>query len=127
MRHLSTERIRPSWPALQSLVRAGRFFFIETLVRNALYLWQVHTIVGLGAVWATAFGVFNTIRVGRLQSLRVAWLNVIQWGLIMVPIQTLEATSLVFVGHRYGEWTTRKGQSASRRDLFGMLPALCLC
>jgi hypothetical protein len=36
--------------------------------------------------YATARGVFNTIR----------------WGLIMMPIQALEATTLAFVGHAWG-------------------------
>jgi Na+-driven multidrug efflux pump len=99
---MSLRQCRPSLAAWKTLARAGQFFFAETVVRNALYLWQVHTIIGLGSLWATSFGVFNTIR----------------WGLIMVPVQTLEATALVFVGHRFGEWTKRKGHSASRRDLF---------
>ncbi|GBF61951.1 hypothetical protein TMEN_4472 [Trichophyton mentagrophytes] len=69
------------------LARPGFIFFLESAIRNTLYLWLVAGIVSMGADYATAWGVFNTIR----------------WGLIMVPVQALEATSLTFVGHRWGE------------------------
>jgi hypothetical protein len=42
----------------------------------------------MGPTYATAWGVFNTIR----------------WGLVMVPVQALEATTLAFVGHAWGAW-----------------------
>lgn len=29
-----------------------------------------------------------------------------RWGLVMVPVQALEATSLAFVGHAWGVWRT---------------------
>ena len=48
-----------SGQSLLVLAKAGSWFFIESAIRNALYLWQVHTIVGLGTDWATAFGVFK--------------------------------------------------------------------
>ncbi|KAK4565651.1 hypothetical protein LTR86_003499 [Recurvomyces mirabilis] len=48
----------------------------------------------MGSDYATAWGVFNTIR----------------WGLIMVPVQALEATSLTFIGHSWGMW---------RREMIG--------
>ncbi len=60
---------------------------------------------------ATAWGVFNTIR----------------WGLVMVPVQVLEATSLAFVGHRWGEWRKGIGAGTLRpvrvgwRTLFGVV------
>jgi hypothetical protein len=44
--------------------------------------WLVRGIVGLGSDYATAWGVFSTIR----------------WGLTMVPVMALEATTLTFVG-----------------------------
>ncbi|KAI2604811.1 uncharacterized protein GGS25DRAFT_398948 [Hypoxylon fragiforme] len=78
----------PSLQALRTLARPGSLTFLESLVRNALYLWLVTTIVSLGSTYATAWGIFNTIR----------------WGLVMVPVQALEATALAFVGHRWGEW-----------------------
>lgn len=40
----------------------------------------------MSADYATAWGVFSTIR----------------WGLIMVPVQAAEATTLTFVGHAWG-------------------------
>jgi Na+-driven multidrug efflux pump len=74
----------------------------------------VSTIVALGAVYATAWGVFNTIR----------------WGLIMVPVQALEATASQFIGHNWGDWrrrvniSTRKPR-ASWKDLHDIVrPAL---
>jgi Na+-driven multidrug efflux pump len=95
LKKLTTEP-SPSVPffrlsSLLILAQAGSFFFLESAIRNALYLWLVSTIVSLGHDYATAWGVFNTIR----------------WGLIMVPVQTLEASSLVFVAHRWGRWCVR--------------------
>ena len=100
------DKLRPSFDALKVLLPPGLIFFTESAVRNALYLWLVSTIVALGAVYATAWGVFNTIR----------------WGLIMVPVQALEATALQFIGHNWGDWrrrmdiSTRKPR-ASIKDL----------
>ncbi|KAF6527320.1 hypothetical protein HZS61_010364 [Fusarium oxysporum f. sp. conglutinans] len=108
--HDPQEKLRPSFDALKVLLRPGLIFFTESAVRNALYLWLVSTIVALGAVYATAWGVFNTIR----------------WGLIMVPVQALEATALQFIGHNWGDWrrrvdiSTRKPQ-ASLKDLRGIV------
>ena len=63
----------------------------------------------MGNDYATAWGVFNTIR----------------WGLIMVPVQTLEASSLTFVGHNWGLWrarigVTRRRAKASVQDILGI-------
>ena len=94
MKHTPREpqdKLRPSFDALKVLLPPGLIFFTESAVRNALYLWLVSTIVALGAVYATAWGVFNTIR----------------WGLIMVPVQALEATALQFIGHNWGDWRRR--------------------
>jgi Na+-driven multidrug efflux pump len=77
---------RPTLRALTLLLRTGLITLSESAIRNALYLWLVSTIVSLGSLYATAWGVFNTIR----------------WGLVMVPVNALEATSLAFMGHRWG-------------------------
>ena len=90
--------VRPSLSALKILLRPGVITFIESAVRNALYLWLVHGIVSMGSDYATAWGVFNTIR----------------WGLVMVPVQALEATALAFVGHAWGQW--RKNVGIERRQ-----------
>lgn len=79
--------LRPSFAALEVLARPGFIFFTESAVRNALYLWLIHGIVSMGSDYATAWGVFSTIR----------------WGLVMVPVQALEATTLTFVGHSWGQ------------------------
>jgi Na+-driven multidrug efflux pump len=91
-------RVAPTLGGLMILVRPGIMTFIESAVRNALYLWLITGIVGLGQDYATAWGVFNTIR----------------WGLIMVPVQTLEATSLTFIGHAWGRWRRQIGSEARK-------------
>ena len=80
--------IRLSAAALRELSRPATFTFAESAIRNALYLWQVSTIVELGSVYATAWGVFNTIR----------------WGPLMVPANAFQQTALAFVGHRWGTY-----------------------
>ncbi|KAJ6436618.1 hypothetical protein O9K51_10864 [Purpureocillium lavendulum] len=77
---ITTENIASHFAALKILVRPGLITFAESAVRNVLYLWLVSTIVALGSTYATAWGVFNTIR----------------WGLVMVPVSALEASTLAF-------------------------------
>ncbi|KAF2452487.1 hypothetical protein BDY21DRAFT_294614 [Lineolata rhizophorae] len=90
--------LKPSLHALIVLARPGFIFLVESAIRNALYLWLVSTIVAMGSDYATAWGVFNTIR----------------WGLVMVPVQSLEATALTFIGHAWGEWRQSVGISTRR-------------
>ncbi|KAK3697493.1 hypothetical protein LTR37_017439 [Vermiconidia calcicola] len=92
------EPAKISLSALLILARPGAYTFAESAIRNALYLWLVSTIVALGSDYATAWGVFNTIR----------------WGLVMVPVQALEATSLAFVGHAWGAWRREVGVNRRR-------------
>lgn len=89
----SDERVRPGIRALKVLARPSFYTFTESAIRNALYLWMVSRIISLGENYGTAWGVFNTIR----------------WGLIMVPVQALEASTLAFVGHNWGQWRARVG------------------
>jgi Na+-driven multidrug efflux pump len=91
--------IHPSLRALKVLARPGVLTLTESAIRNALYLWLVSGIVALGSDYSTAWGVFNTIR----------------WGLIMVPVQALEATSLTFIGHRWGSF--RLTSTSTRRPV----------
>ncbi|KAF7970939.1 hypothetical protein HWV62_22590 [Athelia sp. TMB] len=108
---------KPSVRALKVLLRPGVFTFVESAVRNALYLWLISGIVAMGSDYATAWGVFNTIR----------------WGLIMVPVQALEASSLTFIGHAWGRWRASVGSDqtrakATRAELFEITrPALASC
>ncbi|KAK3058476.1 hypothetical protein LTR09_000040 [Extremus antarcticus] len=97
-RRTAGHSIKPSMSALVVLAKPGAFTFAESAVRNALYLWLISGIVAMGSDYATAWGVFNTIR----------------WGLIMVPVQALEATSLAFVGHEWGAWRRTVGTSTRR-------------
>ncbi|KAK1990085.1 hypothetical protein LX36DRAFT_593376 [Colletotrichum falcatum] len=104
----------PSAGALRILLRPGIPPLVESAVRNALYLWLVSNIVSMGSTYATAWGVFNTIR----------------WGLVMVPVQALEQTSLAFVGHAWGGWRRAVGLGcrrprATKQAVFGIArPAL---
>ncbi|KAF2501886.1 hypothetical protein BU16DRAFT_211451 [Lophium mytilinum] len=93
----SEEQVRPNIKAWIVLARPAVYTFTESLIRNVFYLWVVSTIIGLGQEYATAWGVFNTIR----------------WGLIMVPVQALQNSTLTFIGHRWGHW--RKQKEASDR------------
>jgi len=97
----------PRWSSLKALAKPGLHTTVESAVRNALYLWLIHGIVDLGSDYATAWGIFNTIR----------------WGLVMVPINALSATSSTFVGHEWGLWRDRvlaRGfTQASLTDLIG--------
>ncbi|MCJ1305756.1 hypothetical protein MMC08_008572 [Hypocenomyce scalaris] len=104
----SSDSVKPSLEALKKLARPSIYTFSESAVRNAIYLWLVSRIVLMGETYATAWGVFNTIR----------------WGLIMVPVEALEASTLTFVGHNWGRWRARVGRTAeraqaSRNDIAG--------
>lgn len=81
----------PTLSAFLVLLKPGSITFIESAIRNALYLWLVHGVVAMSTEYATAWGVFTTIR----------------WGLVMVPVQALEATTLTFVGHAWGQLKRR--------------------
>ncbi|KXS20257.1 hypothetical protein M427DRAFT_405693 [Gonapodya prolifera JEL478] len=106
----------------KDFVKPGFIFFVESAVRNALYLWLITGIVALACVphklrhltrgssspsavlrsnvYATAWGVFNTIR----------------WGIVMVPSNALEASSSTFVGHA---WSTFQTNHVSVKDVPG--------
>lgn len=88
-------------PTLQGfivLLKPGSITLIESALRNALYLWLVSGVVSMSADYATAWGVFSTIR----------------WGLVMVPVQAAEATALTFVGHGWGQ--LKQGSDPQRRS-----------
>lgn len=112
--HHPYENTLPSLGALKVLARPGIITFTESAIRNALYLWLVSGIIAMGSEYATAWGIFNTIR----------------WGLIMVPVQALEATSLAFIGHNWGRWRQNIGidirrAKTDRRTIFQIIrPAL---
>lgn len=59
------ETLGPTFSALKVLLRPGLATFAESAIRNVLYLWLVTTIVALGTTYATAWGIFNTIRWGE--------------------------------------------------------------
>lgn len=97
--HMDAKRLTWfSYASLKELILPGRWTFTESAIRNAIYLWQIHGVVSMGQAYATAWGVFNTIR----------------WGLIMVPVNALEATSNAFVGHRWGIYQRSRHTPSSR-------------
>lgn len=66
----------------------------------------MHEIILLGSDYATSWGMFNTIR----------------WGLVMVPVHALEASTLTFVGHRWGMYRASQDYEhprASRKEIMG--------
>ncbi|CAG8980763.1 hypothetical protein HYALB_00011341, partial [Hymenoscyphus albidus] len=93
VRNQDAEKIGPQFAALKILLRPAVYTFTETVVRNAFYLWLVAVIINMGKTYATAWRVFNTIR----------------WGVVMVPVNTLQASALKFVGHRWSAWHARVG------------------
>ncbi|KAG9047375.1 hypothetical protein FS837_002428 [Tulasnella sp. UAMH 9824] len=99
--------IVPKYSAWLSLAKPGLFTFLESAFRNGLYLWLIHGVVALGRDYATAWGVFNTIR----------------WGIVMVPVNALEATSGTFGGHAWNDWRARAKASGNFKakwsDIFG--------
>ncbi|KEQ99644.1 hypothetical protein AUEXF2481DRAFT_45739 [Aureobasidium subglaciale EXF-2481] len=110
------EPVRPSFACLRTLARPGTLTFAESAIRNTLYLWLVNGIVAMGSDYATAWGIFSSIR----------------WGLIMVPVQALEATTLAFIGHSWGEWRKETDRdrrpTASRQKIYNIIrPALWSC
>lgn len=96
-----TGPVKPALSALKILIRPGIFTFAESAVRNALYLWLIHGIISMSADYATAWGIFNTIR----------------WGLVMVPVLALESSSLAFVGHRWGSWRALTGAQLRKAQM----------
>lgn len=102
----------PTIPGFLVLLKPGSITFIESAVRNALYLWLVAGIVSMSADYATAWGVFSTIR----------------WGLMMVPVQAAEATTLAFVGHAWGQLRRREDiQRRSWWNLYSTVGPLSSC
>lgn len=91
-------KLRPTLKSLSILWRPAVYTFTESVIRNSIYLWIVSNIIALGQDYATAWGVFNTIR----------------WGLIMVPVQSLETSTLTFVGHYWGRWRAQMGVNHRR-------------
>ena len=86
-------------------------FFWNSSLSSIRSLWQVHGVVSMGQAYATAWGVFNTIR----------------WGLIMVPVNALEATSNTFVGHRWGIYQSSKPIQSSRASISDIRCNFNLC
>jgi len=103
----SEQSVRPGLQALKILIGPSLYTFIESALPNSIYLWVVSRIILMGENYATAWEVFNTIR----------------WGLVMVPVQSLEASTLTFVGHNWGRWRARVGIDLKAKGIkSGYLP-----
>ncbi|KAF2811824.1 uncharacterized protein BDZ99DRAFT_519069 [Mytilinidion resinicola] len=85
----SEERVRTNIKALIVLAQPIMYIFTKSAMRNALYLWIVSTIIGLGQDYATAWGVFNTIPIGTYHGasagiaefdLDLHWASMGHWG-----------------------------------------------
>ncbi|PQE20421.1 hypothetical protein CJF30_00001723 [Rutstroemia sp. NJR-2017a BBW] len=106
-----------NFASLWTLIKPGRWTFFESALRNAIYLWLIHGIVSMGLNYATAWGVFNNIR----------------WGIVMVPVNALEASTSAFVGHAWGAWRAQVGPhekkpKATLSDLYTISrPAFVSC
>ncbi|KAJ5657784.1 uncharacterized protein N7484_001433 [Penicillium longicatenatum] len=101
-------KLKISIDALKTLVRPSLYTFAESAIRSSIYLWLVNRIVQLGDLYATAWGIFTTIRL----------------GLIMIPVQALEASTLAFVGHSWGHFRATqqiKYPKATRAEVFALL------
>jgi Na+-driven multidrug efflux pump len=86
LQHHSIEpgnKTRPSLASLKALAVPGKWTFLESALRNAIYLWLISGIISIGSDYATAWGVFNTIRL----------------GIFIVPVQALKASTLTFIGY----------------------------
>ncbi|KAF7903011.1 hypothetical protein EAF00_002913 [Botryotinia globosa] len=92
-RNATEPKPRISILALKTLFKPGKWTFLESALRNAIYLWLIHGIVSMGLDYATAWGVFNNIR----------------WGIVMVPVNALQASTSTFVGHAWGAWRKSVG------------------
>jgi len=103
--------LMPTWASLAILARPGIFTMLESAFRNMVYLWLVTGVVKTGLAYATAWGVFNTIR----------------WGVVMVPVYALEASSGTFVGHRWGAWRSRVGAGMGRQIKASTKDLKCMC
>jgi len=103
------ESPRPSLRSLRVLIPPGIWTFWSPLcAMPSISRCSVALKVSMGSEYATAFGVFNTIR----------------WGLIMVPVLTPEQSTLALVGHTWGTWRAKVGlerrkASATWKDEFG--------
>jgi hypothetical protein len=98
------ENLRIGFPEFITLLKPSVYTFTESAIRNAIYLWLVNRIIQMGDTYATAWGVFNTIR----------------WGLVMVPVQALESSTLAFVGHAWAAFRASSDTShprASRKEI----------
>lgn len=98
------EHMKIGLSAFMTLLKPSVYTFTESSIRNAIYLWLVNRIVQMGETYATAWGVFNTIR----------------WGLVMVPVQALESSTLAFVSHAWGSFRASSDTThprASRKEI----------
>lgn len=79
---------RPSWSALTPFLGPAAYFFAETAIRMAPFLWLSSSLVQTSMQLATAWSIFS----------------VLTWALFLVPVQAAEASSAVYISHLWAAW-----------------------
>ena len=135
------ERVQFSIAYLRVMARAAAYTLFESALRNAIYLWLIAKIVKLGDDYATGerrarryFAAIGALQLGPFlirfdgaSSWQVAIVDVVDMAVdvrdgLQVPVQALQASALIFVGHNFGAWRSRAGEGerrASRREIIG--------
>jgi len=87
-------KARPCSASLIILWQHGCWTFAESAIRNVFNAWlMIGFEGGMGLDDKLAWGTFSAIR-GR-------------GSILMVPLQALEASTLTYVGHAWGEWRAK--------------------
>lgn len=82
-------RARPCYSSLKTLATHGFWTLTESALRQSVSMWLMNGLVAaMGPDNFIAWTTFNTIRS----------------GILTVPLQALEASTLTFIGHAWGEW-----------------------
>ncbi|KAF9053447.1 hypothetical protein BJ165DRAFT_1340079, partial [Panaeolus papilionaceus] len=81
------------------LYNVGQWTFLESAMRNAVYMWQMHDITSLGLEYALVWATFGVVR-------RIT---------VDIPVRSLELTTNTFVGNNWRVYLERK--KTGSRDL----------
>ncbi|TVY82521.1 hypothetical protein LSUE1_G003878 [Lachnellula suecica] len=99
---IDKSKARPCYASLKVLFQHGIWTFIESAIRNLIL---VYLMIGLTTALktenATAWNAFRDIRLGML----------------LVPLQALETSTLTFVGHAWGEWRKEVGPTETQVEV----------
>ncbi|XP_065557280.1 uncharacterized protein LOC136025308 [Artemia franciscana] len=90
---------------LKPFLKPSIYTFSETILRNSIYLWLVSIIVKMERDYATAWGVFNTIR----------------WGIVMVPNLAFFEAASTFTGHRWSLFKKKAKENVRWKDIINVM------